>query len=72
MGEIVIGRLWTMDEGTPAGGEQNMIIYDPIPRYMDGVDVSDDPLLEVLLAVYLISDRTRREHLDEDVQQAVR
>lgn len=72
MGEIVIDRLWTMDEGSPAGMEQKRIIYDPIPRYMDGVDVSDDPLLEVRTAVYLISGRIRREHLDGEVEQAVK
>lgn len=51
--------------------EQKRIIYDPVPRYMEGVDVSDDPLLEVRTAVYLISGRIRREHINEEVQQAV-
>lgn len=69
MGEIVVDRLWTM-EGEAR--EQKKIIYDPVPRYMEGVDVSDDPLLEVRTAVYLISGRIRREHLDEEVQQAVK
>jgi len=40
MGEIVVESLWMM-EG------KDTIIYDPVPRYMDGVDVSDDPLLEI-------------------------
>jgi len=39
--------------------EQKYIIYDPIPR-VEGVDVSDDPLLEFRAAVYLISGRQRR------------
>ena len=39
--------------------EQKYIIYDPIPR-VQGVDVSDDPLLEFRAAVYLISGRQRR------------
>lgn len=72
MGEIVIDRLWEMDEGEPAGREQKRIIYDPIPRYMEGVEVSEDPLLEVRTAVYLISGRIRREHIQEEVQQAVK
>jgi catalase len=72
MGEIVIDRLWTMDEGNTHGAEQKKIIYDPVPRYMEGVDVSDDPLIRVRTAVYLISGRIRREHLDEEVQQAVK
>lgn len=72
MGEIVIDRLWEMDEGGPAGREQKRIIYDPIPRYMKGVEASEDPLLEVRTAVYLISGRIRREHIQEEVQQAVK
>lgn len=39
--------------------EQQMTIFDPIPR-VDGIDPSDDPLLEVRSAVYLISGRRRR------------
>lgn len=39
--------------------EQRYIIFDPIPR-VDGIDASDDPLLELRAAVYLISGRRRR------------
>jgi catalase len=39
--------------------EQKQIIYDPIPR-LDGIEPSDDPLLELRAAVYLISGRKRR------------
>jgi catalase len=39
--------------------EQKNIIFDPIPR-VDGIDASDDPLLELRAAVYLISGRLRR------------
>lgn len=39
--------------------EQKYIIYDPIPR-VQGIAASDDPLLEVRAAVYLISGRRRR------------
>ena len=39
--------------------EQKHIIFDPIPR-VEGVEPSDDPLLEMRAAVYLISGRERR------------
>jgi catalase len=39
--------------------EQQQIIFDPIPR-VDGIDPSDDPLLELRAAIYLISGRRRR------------
>jgi catalase len=39
--------------------EQQWTIFDPIPR-VDGIDPSDDPLLELRAAVYLISGRRRR------------
>jgi catalase len=40
--------------------EQKRIIFDPIPR-VDGIDPSNDPLLELRAAVYLISGRRRRQ-----------
>jgi catalase len=39
--------------------EQQHIIFDPIPR-VDGIEPSDDPLLELRAAAYLISGRRRR------------
>lgn len=72
MGEISVEKLWAMDEGEPAGVEQKRIVYDPVPRYIEGIDASDDPLFEVRTAVYLISGRIRREHLDQKVEQASR
>lgn len=39
--------------------EQQHIIFDPIPR-VDGIEPSDDPLLELRAAIYLISGRKRR------------
>jgi catalase len=39
--------------------EQKKIIFDPIPR-LDGIEPSEDPLLELRAAVYLISGRRRR------------
>jgi catalase len=40
--------------------QQKHIIFDPIPR-VDGIEPSDDPLLELRAAVYLLSGRRRRE-----------
>jgi catalase len=39
--------------------EQRHIIFDPIPR-VDGIDTSDDPLLDVRSTLYLMSGRRRR------------
>jgi catalase len=38
---------------------QKQIIFDPIPR-VDGLEPSDDPLLEVRATIYLISGKQRR------------
>lgn len=43
--------------------EQKKIIFDPIPR-VDGIDPSDDPLLELRAAIYLLSGRRRRQAPD--------
>jgi catalase len=40
--------------------EQKNIIFDPIPR-VDGIEPSDDPLLELRAAIYLLSGRRRRQ-----------
>ena len=39
--------------------EQRRIVYDPVPR-VEGIETSDDPLLEMRAAVYLISGKERR------------
>jgi len=39
--------------------ERRKIIFDPIPR-LEGIEPSDDPLLELRAAIYLISGRRRR------------
>lgn len=38
---------------------QRYVIFDPVPR-VDGIEPSDDPLLEIRAGVYLISGRERR------------
>jgi catalase len=39
--------------------EQRHIIFDPIPR-VEGIEASNDPLLELRAAIYLMSGRRRR------------
>lgn len=57
-----LAELGTVKVGTVLPNnakEQERIIYDPIPR-VEGIETSDDPLLEMRAAVYLISGRERR------------
>ena len=44
--------------------EQQHIIFDPIPR-VEGIDPSEDPLLELRAAIYLLSGRRRRAATQE-------
>jgi catalase len=44
--------------------KQKQIIFDPIPR-VEGIAPSDDPLLELRAAIYLISGRRRRAAPDK-------
>jgi len=54
-GTIVLAAKASDDEQ-----QQKRIIFDPIPR-VDGIEPSDDPLLELRAAVYLLSGRRRRQ-----------
>jgi catalase len=54
-----IGTLVLTDPVADDAAEQKHIIFDPIPR-VDGIDPSDDPLLELRAAIYLLSGRRRR------------
>jgi len=40
--------------------KQRNIIFDPVPRGVDGVEASEDPLIDVRASIYLISGRERR------------
>ena len=72
MGEIVVGRLWEIDQGEPADREQKGHMCDTGLRCIEEIDVmSDDPLIEVRMVVYLISGGIWREHLDEEVRHTV-
>jgi catalase len=55
-------ELGTLEINAPVAdndSEQKHIIFDPIPR-IEGIEASNDPLLELRAAVYLISGRKRR------------
>jgi catalase len=54
-----LGRIVLTAPVSAGGPAQQQIIFDPIPR-VDGIDPSEDPLLELRAAVYLISGRRRR------------
>jgi len=45
--------------------QQKHIIFDPIPR-VDGIEPSEDPLLELRAAIYLLSGRRRRAAKGEE------
>ena len=56
---IPLGKAVLTDIIAAQEAEQKKIIFDPIPR-VDGIEPSDDPLLELRAAVYLLSGRRRR------------
>jgi catalase len=53
------GRIALTVPVADSGPAQKQIIFDPIPR-VDGIDPSEDPLLELRAALYLLSGRRRR------------
>ena len=56
---IDLGNL-TIDTIVPDNdAQQKYIILDPVPR-VKGIEPSNDPLIELRAAVYLISGRRRR------------
>jgi len=54
-----LGTLVLTEPVSDNAHEQQHIIFDPIPR-VDGIEPSNDPLLELRAAVYLLSGRRRR------------
>jgi catalase len=56
---VELGTLSLSSPVPDSDAEGKQIIFDPIPR-VDGIEPSDDPLLELRAAVYLISGRRRR------------
>jgi catalase len=57
---VPFGKLVLTEAAPEQEAAQKRIIFDPIPR-VDGIEPSDDPLLELRAAVYLISGRRRRQ-----------
>jgi catalase len=56
---LALGQLSFTELVANEAHEQKNIIFDPIPR-VDGIEPSDDPLLELRAAIYLLSGRRRR------------
>jgi catalase len=56
---LEIGTLVLNAPVIDTAAEQKHVIFDPIPR-VDGIAPSDDPLLELRAAIYLLSGRRRR------------
>ena len=57
--EIEFGTITLTAAANANDPELRRIIFDPIPR-VDGIDPSDDPLIQVRGAIYLLSGRKRR------------
>jgi len=57
---IELGTLVLKEMVSDNEHEQKKIIFDPIPR-VEGIEPSDDPLLELRAAIYLLSGRRRRQ-----------
>ena len=57
--EIEFGTVALTQRVNDSDPELKEIIFDPIPR-VDGIDPSDDPLIQVRSAIYLLSGRRRR------------
>jgi catalase len=56
---VDFGKLVLTGIADDNASQQKQIIFDPIPR-VDGIEPSNDPLLELRAAVYLLSGRKRR------------
>lgn len=54
-----LGRIVLTAPVSDNDAAQKQIIFDPIPR-IDGIEPSEDPLIELRAAVYLLSGRRRR------------
>ena len=57
---VHFGTVVLTEQAPDSVHQQQRIIFDPIPR-VDGIEASDDPLLELRAAIYLISGRRRRQ-----------
>jgi catalase len=66
-----LGRIHLTQLVANNAREQQKIIFDPIPR-VDGIEPSDDPLLELRAAIYLVSGRRRRAAPDTQKTEQAR
>ena len=57
---VNLGRILLTNVVLDAATEHDRIIFDPIPR-VEGIEPSEDPLLELRAAIYLLSGRRRRQ-----------
>jgi catalase len=57
--QLTLGEIGLQEIAPNNAGEQQHIIFDPIPR-VDGIEASADPLFEPRANVYLMSGRRRR------------
>lgn len=57
---VVHFGLIELTEQAPDDEAHRRMIFDPIPR-VDGIEPSDDPLIELRAAIYLLSGRRRRQ-----------
>jgi catalase len=57
---VHLGKIALASSVPDNAHEQKKTIFDPIPR-VDGIEPSDDPLLELRAAIYLLSGRRRRQ-----------
>jgi catalase len=64
---VNLGKIVLTNPVPDNAHEQKKIIFDPIPR-VDGIEPSDDPLLELRAAIYLLSGRRRRQAPETSVE----
>jgi catalase len=57
--QLAFGEISLQEIAANSAGEQQHIIFDPIPR-VDGIEASADPLFEARANIYLMSGRRRR------------
>jgi catalase len=57
--KLTVGEISLTEIAANNDGEQQQIIFDPIPR-VDGIEASADPLFEPRANIYLLSGRRRR------------
>ena len=57
--QVAFGEISLKEIAANNAGEQQHIIFDPVPR-VDGIEASADPLFEARANIYLMTGRRRR------------